>query len=60
MNEQHTAVPPYTPQSSTVTIIEHLLISSYIVVFYLTARSTISNSCIRMVEPFMTPLLPYE
>lgn len=58
MNEQHTAVPPYTPQSSTVTIIEHLLISSYIIMFYLTAHSTISNSCIRMVEPFIITLLP--
>lgn len=58
MNEQHTAVPPYTPQLSTVTIIEHLLIYSYIIMFYLTARSTISNSCIRMVEPFIITLLP--
>lgn len=50
---------PRIPLSyTTVTIIEHLLISSYIIMFYLTARSTISNSCIRMVEPFIITLLP--
>lgn len=50
---------PHIPLShTTVTIIEHLLISSYIIMFYLTARSTISNSCIRMVEPFIIALLP--
>lgn len=50
---------PRIPLShTTVTIIEHLLISSYIIEFYLTVRSTISNSCIRMVEPFIITLLP--
>lgn len=50
---------PRIPLShTTVTIIEHLLISSYIIMFYLTARSIISNSCIRMVEPFIITLLP--
>lgn len=50
---------PRIPLShTTVTIIEHLLIYSYIIMFYLTARSTISDSCIRMVEPFIITLLP--
>ena len=50
---------PRIPLShTTVTIIEHLLIPSYIIEFYLTARSTISNSCIRMVRPFIITLLP--
>lgn len=50
---------PHIPLShTTVTTIEHLLISLYIIMFYLTARSTISNSCIRMVEPFIITLLP--
>lgn len=50
---------PRIPLShTTVTIIEHMSIFSYIIMFYLTARSTISNSCIRMVEPFIITLLP--
>lgn len=58
MNEQHTAVPPYTPQSSTVTIIEHMSIFSYIIEFYLTSRSPLCNTIDRIRKPFIKTLLP--
>lgn len=58
MNEQHTAVPPYTPQSYTVTIIEHMSIFSYIIEFYLTSRSPLWNTIDRIIKPFIRTLLP--
>lgn len=58
MNEQHTAVPPYTPQSSTGTIMEHMNILSYIIEFYLTSRSPLCNTIDRIIKPFIITLLP--
>ncbi len=50
---------PRIPLShTTVTIIEHMSIFSYIIEFYLTSRSPLWNTIGRMVEPFIIALLP--